>query len=455
MKAFRFVLSLLVVSGFLGVIAGVAGAAPGDLDRFFGREGTAVVEDIPGSWASADDMVVGPGNAIYVLREETRCGQVQCSSDLVVTRYDAHGALDASYGVAGLARVPRSPGYGLNGKGSLAVTSAGEVVVATTVHGSIFIARLNPDGSLDSSFAVGGTATFPVGIFAGRAQVALDQDGRIVVGAESAIGYDETTVAVSRYTPQGSPDPTFNGGRPVITSLGSGLGGLDLTPDSKVVVAGPRCCRPTNNTVHVAQLTQSGVFDRRFGVRGHRFVDDVAPAAKVGAVLTLPNGKIDVVGAGKHDGVAFALRLRAGGRLDTSFGNHGVAYVRKSNLSVAGAAVDEGGRLVIAGSSPGQSARRGYLSFAVIRRLANGRPDRIFGGGTVVRFAPIDNATYVNVYGLDLQSGGRIVALIEAGACERGCDPGKRCWFASAAAPVPLAAWGSAPTSSALAPRIT
>jgi uncharacterized delta-60 repeat protein len=418
-------LSLLAVSGFLGVMAGVVSAAPGDLDRFFGREGIAVVDKVPGSWGEGDDMVVGPDNAIYVLREAARCGTLGCSADLVVTRHDAHGELDASYGVAGLARVLGSSGYGLNVEGSLAVTSAGKVVVASTDQGDIVLARLNPDGSLDGSFGVGGTARFPVGIYTARARVALDEDGRIVVGAESAPGYGDLTVAVSRYTPQGFPDRTFHGGSPVITSLGSGLGGFDLARHSKVVLAGPRCCRPTNNTVHIGQLTEGGVFDRRFGIHGHRFVDDVAPAARVGAVLALPNGKIDVIGAGGHDGVTFALRLLASGRLDPAFGDHGLAYVRKSDLSVAGAAVDEKGRLVIAGSSPGHSPRRREASLAVIRRLANGRPDRIFGGGTVIRFAPLDNATYVNVDGLDLQSGGRIVALIETGFCSRGCSPGE------------------------------
>ena len=96
MRAFRLVLSLLVVCGFLGVMTGVAGAAPGDLDRFFGREGTVVVEGLPGPGVSADDMVVGPGNAIYVLREETRCDTPNCSFDFIVSRHDADGALDAS-----------------------------------------------------------------------------------------------------------------------------------------------------------------------------------------------------------------------------------------------------------------------------------------------------------------------------------------------------------------------
>jgi uncharacterized delta-60 repeat protein len=421
-KAFRLVLLLLVVSGFLGVMTGAASAAPGDLDRFFGRKGTAVVEALPGPGVSADDMVVGPGNAIYVLREETRCDTPNCSFDFVVSRHDADGALDASYGVAGFARVLGSSGYvQTNEQSSLAVTSSGKVVVAATDRGAIILARLNGNGSLDGSFGIGGVARFPFGIFVSRTHVAIDDDGKIVVGAESAPAYGETKVVVSRYTPQGALDPTFNGGAPVITGLGSGLGGFGLTRDSKVVLAGPRCCRPTNSTVHVGLLTDGGVFDRQFGVRGHRFVDDVAHGAQVGAVLALPGGKVDVVGAGGKGGVVFALRLLAGGRLDPTFGNHGIAYVKHANFNVAGAAIDEQGRLIIAGSSPRKSSfYGGDTALAVVRRLANGRPDRIFGGGGVVR-PDLNGATHVSA--IDLQSGGRIVGLVEVGPCSRSCPP--------------------------------
>lgn len=420
MKAFRLVLLLWIVSGFVGVMAGAAGAAPGDLDRFFGREGMIVVDVNPGS-TSAEDMVVGPGNAIYVLYKETTCAAFACSSDFVVSRHDANGALDTSYGVAGLARVLGSPGYGQIGeRNSLAVTSGGKVMVAATHHGDVVLARLNANGSLDGSFGAGGTARFSLGIFMTRVYVALDEDGGIVVGAESAPGYGETKVAVSRYTPQGAPDPTFNGGAPVITGLGSGLGGFDLTRDSKVVFAGPRCCRPASNTVHISQLTKSGVFDHQFGIRGHRFVDDVAQGAQVGAVLALPGGKVDVVGAGGQSGMAFALRLLPGGRLDPTFGNHGVAYVKHSNLHVAGAAIDEQRRLVIAGTSTIGPAYNENTELAVARRLANGRPDRTFGGGTVVS-PGLNGATRVNA--IDVQSDGRIVALVEIGACSRSCPP--------------------------------
>lgn len=419
MKAFRLVSLLLVMSGFLGAMAGVAGAAPGDLDRFFGREGIAGVEYVPESWPAAEDMVVGPGNAIYVLRRESKCGMSGCGSALVVTRHHAHGTRDASYGAAGLAWVFDSSGYGGVGEqGSLAMASGGKVVVASTDSGDLVLARLNSDGSLDRSFGAGGMARLPLGVFVERAEVALDEDGRITVGAESALGYGETTVVVSRYKPQGSPDPTFNGGAPVITSLGSGLGGLDLT-DSKVVFAGRRCCGLTDSTVHVGQLTKGGIFDRRFGVRGHRFVDDVAHEAQVGAVLALPDGKVVVVGSGREDGVAFALRLLAGGRLDPAFGDHGVTSVRNSRFRVSGAAVDEQGRLVIVGFSLRGSPYDGDAGLTVVRRLANGRPDRTFGGGRAVDLALSEEASIGPV---DLQSDGQIVILAEEVSCSRSCS---------------------------------
>jgi uncharacterized delta-60 repeat protein len=412
LKARRFVSALLGLVLFATACSS-AGAAPGDLDRFFGAEGIASLDDLTSAQVTPVDMVVGPENSLYVLGSKLNCFCGHTVSDLLVTRRDPHGALDESFGAHGVSSAFGSLNTAIGYEGSLAVEADGKVVVGSTDNGGIVLARLSPDGSLDSTFGVGGIAKIAFGGRMSGVQVAIQDNGEVVLGADVNFGYGEGSVAIARLTQQGALDPNFNGGAPVVASLGEGLGGLGLTGDSGVVVAGPRCCGVRGSTVHLARLDASGRFDRRFGLRGHRFVDDVVRGPKVGAVVTLPGGKIDVVGGGSD---AFALRLLPGGRLDPSFGDHGIAYTRGSGFNAAGAVVDSRGRLVIAGSAPGDA---GEGRLAVLRRLPNGRPDRSFGGGSIV-YLHTAQPSYASAVGL--QSGDRIVALAASGSCERYCS---------------------------------
>jgi uncharacterized delta-60 repeat protein len=415
LKAGRPASALVLGLVFFAMACGSAVAAPGDLDRFFGQEGIASLDDLANGQVTPVDMAVGPDNSIYILSTKLGCYCPTSSRDLLVSRRDPHGGRDETFGTGGTSTALGSPTGALGLGGSLAVGTDGKVVVGSTEKGDIVLARLNPDGSLDSSFGIGGIARVTVGGRMSGVRVAVQGDGEVVVGADMNFGYGEGSVAVARLTQLGTLDPAFNGGRPVVTSLGYGLGGLGLAGNSGVVVAGPHCCISRGSTVHIARLNAGGKFDTRFGHRGHRFVDDVVRGAEVDAVLALPGGKIDVVGSGRSD--AFALRLLPGGRLDPAFGEHGIAYMRNSNLSVSSAAVDADGRLVIAGTTPkGREEGRS----TVLRRLPNGRPDRSFGGGSFVRLRTVEPSSPSTI---GLQSGDRVVALVETGSCERYCSP--------------------------------
>lgn len=422
MKTGRFVSVLVLVLTCLATACGYATAAPGDLDRFFGREGLATFENVPGAYVAPADMVVGPDNSIYVLRRQEKCSGSRCTVDLLVTRHNPNGSLDPSFGAGGISGVFGSPGYGgFQQESSLAVGRDGKVVVASTDEGDLILVRLNGDGSFDRTFADNGIARRTLGAAVSRAKVAVQGDGRIVVGAESEPGYGTTAVIVMRYTQQGASDPAFNGGTPLVTSLGSGLGGFGLVGAAGAVIAGPGCCGVAGDAVHVGRLSAGGVFDRRFGNRGHRFVDDVARGAEVGAVVTLADGRIDVIGSGRRDDSSFALRLLPHGRLDPAFGNRGIVYMKSPGLRVAGAAVDGRGRLVIGGITPVKEGYRENTRLTVLRRLASGRPDRTFGGGLPVRLRSLGDT---RATALGLQTGGRIVVLVENGRCERSCAPG-------------------------------
>jgi len=399
-----------------------AGAAPGDVDRSFGQEGTVSVPSDSSAYVAPEDMTIGPGGEIYVLRSTFRCTATPCDVAQLVSRYLPNGLLDEGFGVKGVKSLFDSDiAYPYFRGGSLAASAGGQVVVAATENGKLTLVRLNHDGSPDGGFGTGGAAPVDLGTPVGRAQVAIQADGRIVIAAQPEFGYVGNAVLVTRVTAQGAPDPTFHGGTPLVTSLGSGFGGFALTASEQPVLAGPRCCA-TGRAVHLARLTGSGVFDSEFGRGGESFVDDVASDAGVGALIPLRKGGLYVVGSSKgKSGDAFVLRLTANGRLARKFGHAGIAYLRHSFLDVKGAAVDRRGRLLIAGIAPlgtKQGPGHGPRNASVLRLLASGGRDRTFAGGQLVRLRALGANQLI---GAGLQSGRKLVLLAAGGECIRTC----------------------------------
>ena len=150
-----------------------------------------------------------------------------------------------------------------------------------------------------------------------------------------------------------------------------------------------------------------------------------------------PDGKIVVAGASK------IVRFLADGKVDTSFGSGGVASVPRPSGQVfvlAGVAVDQQGRIVLAGLTrpqPTSSTPDPVLSSAALMRFdANGTLDTSFGsGGTLITDfglgAPIaaggPGGRYygasVGLRDIVIDSAGRIVVsggyVTELGSCER------------------------------------
>jgi uncharacterized delta-60 repeat protein len=347
-------------------------------------------------------------------------------TEQLVSRFRPNGLPDASFGTDGVRGV-----FGLREQGnsgslghSLAVGKDGKVIVAAVDREGPALARLNPNGSLDRSFGDQGVTRVDLGGQVSEISVAVQNDGRIVVAADSATFAQEPTVVVARYTRQGAPDPTFNRGTPAVTSLGTELGGFDLVGDGGTVLAGtPQCCLSGGSEVHVARLNAHGFADRGFGSRGRHFAVGVAQPVAVGTAIALHDGRIDVIGEGGES--AFALRLLPDGRLDPTFARAGIVYMQ-GVLSRPRAAVDEHGRLVIAGEGKVSSAA-GFEPFVLqmLRRLPNGRRDRTFGGGSPVFLHPPELGSpfeQVDVIGVGLQSHDRPVVLISAGSCARVCS---------------------------------
>ncbi len=164
----------------IAVIATVALAAGGSLDPTFGTGGVVLID----AGGFMNDLVTqADGKIVEGGRSDT--GQTneigQAISEWAIRRFDAGGNLDAGFGTGGLVKLFGDAGgdnawdLAIDGSGRV-VAAGGSTVKTVTVTGTgkkkkttttftkhATLARLNADGSLDTSFGTGGVVRGVVG----------------------------------------------------------------------------------------------------------------------------------------------------------------------------------------------------------------------------------------------------------------------------------------------------
>ncbi len=179
----------LPASGFSVAFA----TAPGDLDVTFSVDGKQTT-DFGGSDLASAVAVQADGKLV-----------VAGSSDgnFALARYAVDGALDPSFSGDGL--VTTDLGGTDDGQG-VVIQTDGKIVVAGGSEENFALARYTTGGGLDPSFSGDGVQTTDFGLEDRATAVALQADGRIVVG-----GIAGDDFALARYTTGGTLDPSFSG----------------------------------------------------------------------------------------------------------------------------------------------------------------------------------------------------------------------------------------------------
>ena len=167
---------------------------------------------------------------------------------------------------------------------SVAVQADGKIVAVGFANekdkNTFLVARYTADGALDSSFGHNGIVTTRFGMnesASGAHAVALQDDGKIVVGGFTDAVRHTSKFCLARYNCDGSLDTSFFGGRAilrgtVITTFGGGqdlsqLNGLTIAPDGKIVAAG-FCLSDGAAFAALARYNGNGSLDTSFNARG-------------------------------------------------------------------------------------------------------------------------------------------------------------------------------------------
>ena len=362
-----------------------------NLDTTFDADGQAEVNF--GFVETGEALALQPdGKIVVVGTSEGRGGAGE--ADLIVIRYTPDGARDTTFNTEG--RIAFSFGADLTGidrGAAVAIQPDGKIVVvgSTDAGGgnalNFAVARLNADGTFDTTFNSTGKQIVEFGFDDQAHAVAIQPDGKIVV-----VGQAASDIAVLRLRTDGSLDPQFNDVAAPTPENGDGryrfsLGGTEigravaLAPDGSIFIAGRAEGAGTQDFV-VVKLTSAGAINGTFGTpspggQGNgAFINFSGNDAAEDLVL-LADGRI-VVGGTANNGSNFGIaRLLPTGLPDLAFNGTGSVTIDFGGTDVlTGIALQSDGRVVLAGFT---SAGGGTIqNLALARVTTTGQPDPTF-----------------------------------------------------------------------------
>ncbi|MEQ1594009.1 MAG: delta-60 repeat domain-containing protein [Casimicrobium sp.] len=448
-RALRNLTNIVVAFWAAGTHA-IPAQIPGDLDLTFG-----------GGAGTIASLVVGPGTQDHLTAMAFQPdGKIvlagycdgPTSQDFCVTRLLSDGTLDASF-------------VGPNGNGggkflldisnaadtarAIAIQPDGKTLIAGTcyngVNNDFCIARLNPNGSRDSTFngpsgAGNGQVMLPIAASDDfLTAMALQPDGKIVLVGYCAVNIQNDFCA-ARLNVDGTFDAGFVG--PNGTGAGKftfGIGisndyayAVALQPDGMIVIAG-ECVSPmVDNDFCIARLTSTGAYDVTFdgpsaGSNGKFLLPIGTSNDSATALVMQPDGKIILAGrclAGIANNDFCVARLNSDGSFDATFdgpsgganGKFLLPITAAKSDSVSALALQPDGKILLGGHCD----NGGNEDLCVARLHIDGSLDQSYdgpgGAGNGEFLLPIGTSDDVAT-AMQLQPDGKVVI---AGDCYSG-----------------------------------
>ncbi|UQB69053.1 T9SS type A sorting domain-containing protein [Epilithonimonas zeae] len=273
-----------------------------------------------------------------------------------IARLNSDGTIDTSFNI----------GTGVdNTITDIILQPDGKIIIGgdfTNYNGSVRnrIARLNKDGTLDASFNIG------TGVDKTINDIALQSDGKVLIGGAFTVYSSVAQNRIARLNSDGSLDTNFSIGNGADASVNS----IVLQSDGKILIGGDFTNYKGSIRNRIARLTTNGTLDLDFN-----------PASgannSISCLSLQSDGKILISGDfTSYDGTIknHIARLNDNGNLDTSF-NIGSG----SNYSIEKIIVQPDNKIIVAGAF---STFNSESSNRIARLNEDGTLDRDFYIGT-------------------------------------------------------------------------
>jgi uncharacterized delta-60 repeat protein len=324
--------------------------ADGSLDTSFGTGGYTAT-GFPKGPAHAQAVAIQSDGKILAAGYEyyaTVKGALS-TYNFAMARYNANGTLDTTFGNNGEVVTP-----GMGTASSIVVQKDGKILGFSnsgygTGGGIITLVRYNTNGTLDTTFGNGGELVTNITRYSTQL---IQPDGKFVFAWQTSSKVGNFQFEIARLNADGTTDSSFGSGGAVYTNNFS-VSTAALQADGKIVVSGLEA--PSGN-FGLIRYNADGTLDTTFGTSGNGIVTVPQPGslnAGGGKQLEVQSdGKIVAISyfTNSAPGAFGAVRVNADGTLDTSYGNGGwatayIPYKDTLNASV----LQPDGKLLLAG----------------------------------------------------------------------------------------------------------
>ena len=347
-----------------GNFTNVAGQTVGDIARL-NSDGTfdvtfnsSGVYYTAGANSSIADLSISPNDSIYIAGSFTSYNGTATNR---IARLNPNGDLDTTFIV----------GTGANSTVSaVSQVSGGKVLIGgifTSYNGTTMnrLARLNSDGTLDTTFTIG------TGPNSNVKTIALQSDGKIIIGGQFATYNAVAKNGLARLNADGTDDATFT-----VTGTAAQANSIALQADGKLIVGGNFTAIAGTTVRSIARLNSDGTFDNTFNAgTGLSQSGTFSPVAN--AVAVQSDGKVVICGSFMaYNGTARSSIARANpdGSLDNTLNP---AQASAGNIWSMSKTPD--GKVVIGGQFAGVN---GFDRSNVARLNADGSTDTTFDPGS-------------------------------------------------------------------------
>jgi uncharacterized delta-60 repeat protein/uncharacterized repeat protein (TIGR01451 family) len=330
------------------------------------------------------------------------------------------GDLDTSFGTNGFAVAQLQAGENSLDLFDVAIQADGKIVAAglsgSYANTDVTLIRYNANGSLDTTFGAGGMVKTDFFGFRDSAHaVAIQTNGKIVVGGRAAIDQSHGHFMLARYNLDGTLDTTFGSGGKVVSDYEYVIEDIAIQPNGRIVAVGWTIANieapgSSQHNFVVLRYNANGSLDSSFDTNGIVETDVSGYDDLAFSVIIQSDNRILVGGGTKTlAGPRFAMaRYNADGSLDSTFGTAGKVTADVSGIEDASEARKiaqlPNGRILLAGSV--ENGDR--VGFALARFNSNGSLDTTFGfSGTATTF--FSEAPLIYCVGLEVMTNGKIV----------------------------------------------
>lgn len=322
------------------------------------------------------DLAFTPPAAMPVVQQikPLASGKILYLSAGKLARLNSDGTLDSSYVFpTTITSIQRKVAFGANEQ---------TVFYALNQDSKYKFLRTNVDGDLDNSFAPNVT------LYGQAAAIAIQPDNKTIVAGTFTLANNTSRTNLARFNADGTTDVTFDTG----TGFNNVPSKIVVQADGKILVAGPFSTFNGNPVSGLIRLNSNGSIDGSF-----------APVVTgvIGAELE-PGGKVLVFGnftTINGSNTARLARLNSDGSVDAAFNP------QISSGTVQAAMQDVGGKYIVGGAFTGVD---GFNRSNLVRLNANGSLDQTFnaaGVTTINDVRPAAGGKYVCISGAGSPTG--------------------------------------------------